>query len=81
VVEKFLELARITGLTKTGSLEKAVDEILRATGSKAVVHLQKKILVLLVQFDRLKHQSSNQNTAIAWDKNGLPKCSPSIRLQ
>jgi hypothetical protein len=42
VVEKTNELAKITGLTKTAVAEKAVDELLRISGSNSEANQHKK---------------------------------------
>jgi antitoxin VapB len=72
VIEKINELAKITGLTKTAAVEKAVDELLRISGSKTEINQHKKMFALLAQFDRLDHNGSNAPTDITWDENGLP---------
>ncbi len=75
VVEKIHELARLTGMTKTAAVEKAVDEMLKVgkdaigidrTTERARMHL------LLAQFDRTRPAPSSIE-AITWDEFGLPK--------
>lgn len=72
VVEKINELAKITGLTKTAAVEKAVDELLRNSGLNVQANQHKKMLALLAQFDRIEKKRFLENTDIAWDENGLP---------
>jgi antitoxin VapB len=74
VVDKIHELARVTGMTKTAAVEKAVDEMLKVrkdaigidrTTERARMHS------LLAQFDRTR-PNPNSAEAIAWDEFGLP---------
>jgi antitoxin VapB len=76
VVDKIHELARMTGMTKTAAVEKAVDEMLKvrkdAIGIDRTTELV-RMQSLLAQFDRTRpNSSSNSAEAIAWDEFGLP---------
>jgi antitoxin VapB len=72
VVEKINELAKMTGLTKTAAVEKAVDELLRNSGLNVQANQHQKMLALLAQFDRVEKKRLLENTDITWDENGLP---------
>jgi antitoxin VapB len=72
VLEKISELAKVTGLTKTSVVEKAIDDLLRNQGIDVQTNQSKKMLVLLAQFDRADKNGSYEKTVITWDENGLP---------
>jgi antitoxin VapB len=76
VVDKIHELARITGLTKTAAVEKAVDEMLRASSAPGITPGQldqrTRMMSLLAQLDRVSSTKDNAAADIVWDSNGLP---------
>lgn len=76
VVNKVAELAKMTGLTKTAAVEKAVDEMLRANSTRGLEQQQddqrSTMMALLRQFDRVARSQANEGTKIVWDENGLP---------
>ncbi len=73
VLEKISELAKVTGLTKTAVVEKAIEDLVRNHRIDVQTTQRKKMLALLAQFDRVDKNRSLENTDIAWDENGLPK--------
>jgi antitoxin VapB len=72
VVEKIHELARVTGMTKTAAVEKAVDEMLKGTQGIDRTTERARMDSLLAQFDRTRPDPSSVE-AITWDEFGLPK--------
>jgi antitoxin VapB len=72
VVTKIHELARLTGMTKTAAVEKAVDEMLRQKQGIDNAKNGAKMYALLAQFDRIP-LDPKPATDIVWDEFGLPK--------
>ncbi len=70
VVDKVERLARVTGLSKTAAVEKAVDRLLGETPSK--VDDGSRMTALLAQLDRIPERSDAFD-AVAWDDQGLPR--------
>jgi antitoxin VapB len=72
VVDKIHELARVTGMTKTAAVEKAVDEMLKGTQGIDRTIERARMHSLLAQFDRTR-PNPQPVEAITWDEFGLPK--------
>jgi antitoxin VapB len=72
VVDKIHELARVTGMTKTAAVEKAVDEMLKGTQGIDRTTERARMHSLLAQFDRTRPNPQSVE-AITWDEFGLPK--------
>ncbi len=76
VIHKVTELARITGLTKTAAVEKAVDEMLRTNSTLGASEQRDDqratMMGLLRQFDRAALPLAHGSSDIVWDDNGLP---------
>jgi antitoxin VapB len=72
VVDKIHELARVTGMTKTAAVEKAVDEMLKGTQGIDRTTERARMHSLLAQFDRTR-PNPQAVEAITWDEFGLPK--------
>lgn len=70
VVEKIEQLAKETGLTKTGAVEKAVDAALKERSLHKEA-LRKRIYALLAEIDQLP-RVENPIDPLEWDENGLP---------
>jgi antitoxin VapB len=71
VVSKIHELARITGMTKTAAVEKAVDEMLKSNQGSDTTQERERMFALLNQFDRVPLEPSPSKD-ITWDQHGLP---------
>ena len=71
VVEKVERLARVTGLTKTAAVEKAVDRLLGET-ALARTGADRRIAALLAQLDRIPDRPDAFD-ALEWDQQGLPR--------
>ena len=71
VVQKIEHLARRTGLSKTGAVEKAVDRLMAEIGesrTRDATHMR----ALLAQLDRLPDRPDAFDP-LAWDEQGLPR--------
>ena len=70
VVDKVVRLAKVTGLSKTAAVERAVDRLLLET--EAAPDGQQRLRALLNQFDRIPDRS-DADDPLQWDERGLPK--------
>lgn len=70
VVEKVERLARITGLTKTSAVERAVDQLLGSLEAPSAP--PSRIAALLAQVDRIPDRVDAIDP-IEWDDAGLPR--------
>ena len=71
VVQKIERLARHTGLSKTGAVEKAVDRLMAEEGGPQTRDAG-RIRALLAQLDRLPDRADAFDPLI-WDEQGLPR--------
>lgn len=70
VVDKIEKLARITGLSKTAAVEKAIDRFIdQAVDSEAAFA---RIDALLAQMDRIPDLPAPFDP-LEWDERGLPR--------
>lgn len=69
VVAQVEQLARITGLTKTAAVERAVDSLLGQTVASRTG--SDRMAALLAQLDRIPERADAFD-AQAWDETGLP---------
>jgi antitoxin VapB len=71
VVGKVERLAKVTGLSKTAVVEKALDRlILEMSSGHANTH--ERIAALLAQLDRIPDRNEAVDP-LEWDEHGLPK--------
>ncbi|MFN2232349.1 MAG: type II toxin-antitoxin system VapB family antitoxin [Anaerolineae bacterium] len=70
VVQKVERLARVTGLSKTAAVERAVDRLLQETQSP--LDSTQRMAALLEQFDRIPDRPDAFDP-LEWDAQGLPK--------
>lgn len=70
VVRKVEQLARVTGLSKTAAVERAVERLL--SESQAGAAPAGRMNALLAQLDRIpdRHDAFNP---LEWDEQGLPR--------
>ena len=74
VVAKVAELAALTGLSKTGAVEKAVDEMLKAVAKPKNDDFERQLMSLQAQIDALPlDPNADPNFELEWDEWGLPK--------
>ena len=71
VVQKIEQLARRTGLSKTGAVEKAVDRLMAEIGGLRARDAG-RMRALLAQLDRLPDRADAFDP-LAWDERGLPR--------
>ncbi len=69
VVAKVERLAKLTGLSKTALVERAVDQLLDE--SKRSVTPDQRLRALLAQMDRIEDRADAADP-LPWDDNGLP---------
>ncbi len=69
VVSKIERLAGATGLSKTATVERAVDWMLEDTTAAPATG---RVAALLAQLDRVSNRQSAFNP-LAWDERGLPR--------
>jgi antitoxin VapB len=69
VVRKVEVLARVTGLSKTAAVERAVDRLLQEFESAPPAQ---RLEALLAQLDRIPDRTDAFNP-IEWDELGLPR--------
>jgi antitoxin VapB len=72
VVKKIESLAALTGLSKTGAVEKAVDTLLRQQGAEEPNDLWRRFDAILAQIDRIP-DAAEPIDPLEWDEHGLPK--------
>lgn len=70
VVRKVEVLARVTGLSKTAAVERAVDRLLQEFESAPAP--AQRLEALLAQLDRIPDRTDAFNP-IEWDELGLPR--------
>lgn len=70
VVKKVERLAKLTGLTKTGVVEQAVDRMLRALDAERTA--PGRLDALLSQLDRIPERP-DAHDPLQWDELGLPR--------
>jgi antitoxin VapB len=71
VVEKVERLARITRLSKTAAVEKAVDALLRQQQTQSADRVAQRMDAILAQLDRIP-DLPRPIDPLEWDENGLP---------
>ena len=71
VVAKIERLAKATGLSKTATVEKAVDRLLREESADQV-DAGARMDALLAQIDRIPDQAAPFDP-LEWDEHGLPR--------
>jgi antitoxin VapB len=62
----------LTGLSKTGAVEKAVDTLLRQQGVEEADDLWRRFDAILDQIDRIP-DATEAIEPLEWDEHGLPK--------
>jgi antitoxin VapB len=73
VVAKVERLARVTGLTKTAVVERAIDRLASETqGASDPGRKAARMTALLAQLDRVPERMDAFET-LEWDDQGLPK--------
>lgn len=70
VVRKVEQLARVTGLSKTAAVERAVERLL--SESKPGIAPAGRMSALLAQIDRIPDRRDALNP-LEWDEQGLPR--------
>jgi antitoxin VapB len=70
VVKKVERLAKVTGLTKTGVVEQAVDRMLRELDTERTA--PGRLDALLAQLDRIPDRT-DAHDPLEWDELGLPR--------
>lgn len=70
VVRKVEALARLTGISKTAAVERAVDRLLSEEASKGPV--AERMTALLEQIDRIPDRADAFDP-LTWDAQGLPR--------
>jgi antitoxin VapB len=72
VVKKIETLSKLTGLTKTATVEKAVDRLLSEQRAPAHADAWERFDAILAQFDQLP-KIENPTDPLEWDEFGLPR--------
>jgi antitoxin VapB len=72
VVRKIETLARVTGLTKTAAVEKAVDRLLAEQNLDQTADAWERLDALLAQMDQIP-DLPNAFDPLEWDEHGLPR--------
>ena len=72
VVAKVEHLAKITGLSKTAAVERAVDALLRTQGAGARHGEWERLHAILAQIDRVPDLPAPVDP-FDWDEHGLPR--------
>lgn len=70
VVRKVEKLARMTGISKTAAVERAVDRLLSEVASECPV--AERVAALLDQIDRIPDRADAFDPLV-WDAQGLPR--------
>ena len=70
VADKVARLAAKTGLTKTATVEWAVDQMLRAAAPPDGV--SDRLSAILRQLDAIPDLPNGGSSPVEWDSNGLP---------
>lgn len=73
VVAKVDRLAKMTGMTKTAIVERAVDRLAdeMAGGAAAAADLARRMAAIMAQLDRIPDRKVAFDP-LAWDQHGLP---------
>jgi antitoxin VapB len=72
VVAKVEQLARLTGLSKTAAVEKAVDALLREQRPSLQDNEWARYRAILAQIDRVPELPAPTDS-LEWDEHGLPR--------
>jgi len=72
IVRKIEALARVTGLSETEAVEKAVDRLLAERASSEPVRVWEQFDEILAQLDRVPDLPSGSDP-LEWDERGLPR--------
>lgn len=72
VVRKVEQLAKASGLTKTGAVERAVDLMLRDMPDAKRATKSSSLMALLAQLDQIPDRPDALDP-LEWDEHGLPK--------
>lgn len=71
VVAKIERLAKATGLSKTATVEKAIDHLIREENA-GQIDTGARMDALLAQIDRIPDQATPFDP-LEWDEHGLPR--------
>ena len=72
VVKKIEALARVTGLSKTAAVEKAVDRLLAEPAPSEPARVWEQFDAILAQFDQIPDRPVGFDP-LEWDTHGLPR--------
>lgn len=70
VVAKVERVARATGMSKTATVERAIDQLARSMEQKPAG--SDRLAALLAQMDQIPDRA-DANDPLEWDDHGLPK--------
>ncbi len=72
VIEKVERLAKATGLSKTGVVDRALDRLIAETSAQVNAKRGDRMAALLAQMDRIPDRADAQDP-MDWDELGLPR--------